>query len=219
MGLAERVRQAWACCRRLATPLRELGERGDILKQIHQSCAGTRALPQVRAGQPLLVPVDGARRSWSGGSWQGPRRRAEGTFYAVIEAPNGFAYHLPLDAKAAEGVSPGDLVLFGTRPEPAVRPMDRRIAETAREAGGVYALDRVVDEGDRARVARRLGELEREGLVTAEGPGRWTVPADFIQRLESRPRTEPPRARLWLRSCPSLSSRRPATGGPSGSTR
>lgn len=94
------------------------------------------------------------------------------------------------------------------------RPLDRRIAETAREAGGIYALDRVAEEGDRARVARRLRELEREGLVTAQGPARWTVPSDLIQRLESRPREEPPRERLWVQKLPLSLDETPGHRGP-----
>ena len=207
---------AWSFSEGWQKALRDLGTRNDILKQIHRSCAGTRLATASSARASRCSPASSrARTSWSGGSQaRGSPTRMKGTFYAVIEAPNGFAYHLPLDAKAAEGVAPGILVLFGTRPEVAVRPMDRRIAETAREARGVYALDRAVDEGDRARVARRLGELEREGLVTAEGPGRWTVPADFIQRLESRPRTEPPRERLWVEKLPLALEQTPGHRGP-----
>jgi Protein of unknown function (DUF3363) len=126
----------------------------------------------------------------------------KGAYYAVLEAPNDFAYHVPLDQKAAEALAPGDLVFFGTRPELAVRPLDRRIAETARDAGGVYELAHARDDGDCVRAARRLRELEHEGLVSALGPDRWTVPGDLIQRLESRPRTEPPRERLWLKKLP-----------------
>ena len=92
--------------------------------------------------------------------------------------------------------------------------MDRRIDETGRRARGVYALDRAADEGERARIARRLGELEREGLVTAQGPGRWAVPADFIQRLESRPRAEPPRERLWVEKLPLSLDQTPGHRGP-----
>jgi type IV secretory pathway VirD2 relaxase len=217
MGLAERLSSnTWSFSEGWQKTLRDLGTRNDILKQIHQVVRGDSSRYRiVRAGEPLLTHVDAGQDKLVGRvAGKGLSDEEKGTYYAVIEAPNGFAYHLPLDAKAAEGVAPGDLVLFGTRPEVAVRPMDRRIAETAREAHGIYALDRAVDEGERARVARRLGELEREGLVTAEGPGRWTVPADFIPRLESRPRTEPPRERLWVEKLPLPIEQTPGHRGP-----
>ena len=218
MGLAERLSSnAWSFSEGWQKALRDLGTRNDIIKQIHEVVRGDSSRYRiVRAGEPLLTACRRRPGQVLVGrvAGKGLSDEMKGTYYAVIEAPNGFAYHVPLDAKAAEAVAPGDLVLFGTRPELAVRPMDRRIAETAREAGGVYALDRAVDEGDRARVARRLRELEREGLVTAEGPGRWTVPADFIQRLESRPRTEPPRERLWLEKLPLSLEQTPGHRGP-----
>jgi type IV secretory pathway VirD2 relaxase len=217
MGLAERLSSnAWSFSEGWQKALRDLGTRNDIIKQIHEVVRGDSSRYRiVRAGEPLLTRVDAGQQKLVGRvAGKGLSDEEKGTYYAVIEAPNGFAYHVPLAAKAAEGMAPGDLVLFGTRPELAVRPMDRRIAETAREARGVYALDRVVDEGDRARVARRLGELEREGLVRAEGSGRWTVPADFIQRLESRPRTEPPRERLWLEKLPLSIEQTPSHRGP-----
>jgi type IV secretory pathway VirD2 relaxase len=217
MGLAERVSSnAWSFSEGWQKALRDLGTRNDILKQIHRVVRGDSSRYRiVRAGEALLTRIDAGRDKLVGRvAGKGLSDEERGTYYAVIEAPNGFAYHLPLDAKAAEGVAPGDLVLFGTRPEVAVRPMDRRIAETAREARGVYTLDRAVDEGDRARVARRLGELQREGLVTAEGSGRWRVPADFLQRLESRPRTEPPRERLWVEKLPLSIEQTPGHRGP-----
>jgi hypothetical protein len=138
----------------------------------------------------------------------------KGTFYAVLEAPNGVAYHVPLDARTAEAVAPGDLVSFGTRPELAVRPIDRRIAERAREAGGIYALDPTGDERDRANEARRLRELERQRFVSAKGPDRWTVPPDLIEKLEIRARTEPPRERLWLEKVPLPLEKTPGHRGP-----
>jgi hypothetical protein len=106
------------------------------------------------------------------------------------------------------------LVSFGTRPELAVRPIDRRIAERAREAGGVYALDPRGDERDRAYEARRLRELERQRFVSAKGPDRWTVPPDLIEKLEIRARTEPPRERLWLEKVPLPLDKTPGHRGP-----
>src|ERR1035438_8727742 len=168
MGLAERLSSnTWSFSEGWQKTLRDLGTRNDILKQIHQVVRGDSSRYRiVRAGEPLLTHVDAGEDKLVGRvAGKGLSDEEKGTYYAVIEAPNGFAYHLPLDAKAAEGLAPGDLVLFGTRPELAVRPMDRRIAETAREARGLCALDPAAEEGDRARVARRLGELEREALV------------------------------------------------------
>jgi hypothetical protein len=132
----------------------------------------------------------------------------KGAFYAVLEAPDGFAYHVQIDARTADRVREGDIVHFGTRPELAVRP-DRRIAEAAQKTRGVYAVDPALDERERAQVVRRLGELEREGFVTKRDPNRWTV-----EKLESRPRTEPARERLWIQKLPLSLEQTPGHRGP-----
>jgi hypothetical protein len=61
---------------------------------------------------------------------------------------------------------------------------------------------------------RRLRELEREGFVSAGEPERWIVPADLIERLENRPRTETPRERLWLQKLPLSLDATPNHRGP-----
>jgi hypothetical protein len=217
MRLAERLSpNAWSLSEDWQKHLRDLGTRGDIIKQIHEVVRGDSSRYRiVRAGEPLLAGFDRGQEVLVGRvAGKGLSDELKGAFYAVIEAPNGFAYHVALDAKTAEAVRPGDLVSFGTRPELAVRPIDRRIAEVARSAGGVYALDSVSEELDRARTARRLRELEREGVVSARGPDRWTVPADLIERLESRPKAEPPRERLWLQKLPLSLDETPGHRGP-----
>ena len=111
-----------------------LGTRGDILKQMHdvRAWATPRATASCGSGEPLLAGVDAGQDALVARvAGKGLSDEMKGAFYAVLETPNGFAYHVPLDAKTAEAVRPGDLVLFGTRPELAVRPVDRRIAETA----------------------------------------------------------------------------------------
>jgi uncharacterized protein DUF3363 len=59
-----------------------------------------------------------------------------------------------------------------------------------------------------------LPEFEREGLVTSKGPDRWTIPPDLIEKLESRPRTEPARERLWIEKLPLPLDKTPGYRGP-----
>jgi hypothetical protein len=82
-----------------------------------------------------------------------------------------------------------------------VRPADRQIAEAARARGGVLAVDPSAGS-DAQRLARRLRDLERAGLVAAEGPARWKVPPDLLDRLAERARDAPPRYRLIVRKEP-----------------
>jgi hypothetical protein len=120
-------------------------------------------------------------------------------FYAVLETPTGAAYHVPLDRRSAEELRTGDLVSFATRPEPAVRPIDRHIAAVARAHGGVYAFDAAAPaEGESPWARHRLRELERLGFATAESPGQWRVRPDLLGGLEEAHRQTPVRHELLV---------------------
>ena len=205
LRLAERrSASSWSLSGTWQADLRELGSRGDILKQIHAAISGDRSRYHiVREGQALETggvreaPVLTGRVASKGLSDE-----LKGAMYAVIETPRGHAYHVPLAARLAEDIRPGDIVSFTTKPEAAVRPVDRHIAEVSRARGGVYALD--VETGDpTARSAGgRLRELERFGLAKPAGPNRWTVSPNLVTQLEERARTAPAKHHLFIRKEP-----------------
>ncbi len=204
LRLAERVsRTSWRLVEGWQTRLRDLGSRGDILHQIHAAVRGDPSrYDAVRPGEALR-PEPGATSAVVMGrvAGKGLSDELKGTFYAVVETPTGRAYHVPLDPRGAQTVSVGDLVSLATPPETSIRPTDRKIAEAARARGGVFAIDPSAD-GDPQALARRLRELERVGLVAGEGPGRWKVPPDLLERLAERGRDAPPRYRLVVRKEP-----------------
>jgi len=206
MRLAERAGPAsWTLSPGWKDELRELGTRGDILKQIHRAAPGERGRYRiVRVGQPLDVdradePVVHLGRVAS----KGLSDELKGTFYVVLETPTGHAYHLPLDARTAEDLRPGDLVTFATRREPAVRPVDREIAQAAAARGGSYAPEPAADGAPHPHL-RRLRWLEREGLAIPEAPDRWRIAPNLLQELEVRHQRAPARYELRVRKEPSL---------------
>jgi hypothetical protein len=77
------------------------------------------------------------------------------TFYAVLETPTGEAYHVPVSAREVDTLRVGDLVSFETRRGPAVRPVDRHIAQVAAGRSGVYALASEQAHGERDRLGAR----------------------------------------------------------------
>jgi len=202
--LAERVSPTcWKLAEGWQEPLRELGSRGDILKQIH---AAVRADPAryhiVGRGQAVPTDPQGGGPVVSGRvASKGLSDELRGDFYAVIETPTGRAYHVALDRRGAEAVRAGDIVSFTTKPEAPVRPVDRQIAEVARARGGVYTLERT-GGADPHPHERRLRELERLGLVIPEAPDRWRVPPNLLQQLAERQRDAPVRHRLVVRKEP-----------------
>ncbi|HXX69874.1 MAG TPA: DUF3363 domain-containing protein [Polyangiaceae bacterium] len=205
LGVAERVSPgSWELAPGWQKHLRELGERGDILKQIHRAMRGgdPGRFHAVRPGQGLPDGRGGIEERVLVGrvAGKGLEDESKGIWYAVLETPTGAAYHVRLTARQAEVTRTGDLVTFGTEREPAVRPVDRRIAEEASRRGGIYKLpgDGGQDEGARS-VTPRLRELERLGLVASRTPGEWNVPADLLRQLERHEQQAPTRNRLSLR--------------------
>jgi type IV secretory pathway VirD2 relaxase len=205
-GMAERVSSgAWELVEGWQAQLRDLGSRGDILKQIHTAIRGDPSRYRiVRAGDALPANgVDTPLVLWGRVASKGLSDELKGDFYAVLETPTGAAYHVPLDRRSAEELRTGDLVSFTTRPEPAVRPIDRHIAAVARAHGGVYAFDAAATaDGESPWARRRLRELERLGLATAESPGQWRVGPDLLGALEERHRQTPVRHESLVRREP-----------------
>jgi type IV secretory pathway VirD2 relaxase len=205
MRFAERVSPStWSLQPGWQAELRALGSRGDILKQLHAAVRGDparyrivgegEALEPGLAGDAGVVSGRVARKALSD--------ELKGRLYAVIETPGGHAVHVPLDPRSAENLRAGDIVSVTSRRERAVRPVDRHIANVARARGGVYAHDsEAVDATERA-AGWRLRELERLGLATPAGPNAWTLPADLLDQLEARHRSEPPKHRLFIRKEP-----------------
>jgi type IV secretory pathway VirD2 relaxase len=202
LRLAERVSPSlWSLREGWQGQLREMGSRGDILKQMHAALSGDPARYRILGEGQALAPEAGTARTVIGRvARKGLSDELAGRFYAVIETPTGHGYRVPLDPRSAEELRPGDLVSLVTRPERAIRAVDRRIADGARAQGGVFAL-----EGGDARVGavrHRLRELERLGLVGVAGPDRWTVPPHLLEALEARHRPAPTTYRLFIRKEP-----------------
>jgi type IV secretory pathway VirD2 relaxase len=155
LGLAERVSDAtWELADGWQDELRELGFRGDRLKQIHRTLHGAdpsrfhvvgpgQGIPDGRGGVvdgPLVGRL--ARK--------GLADESKGTYYAVLETASGAAYHVPLPARAVDALEPGALVTFSaTRREPAIRPI--RYRETPRYQLSIEPMDLSLDQ----QVARR----------------------------------------------------------------
>jgi type IV secretory pathway VirD2 relaxase len=134
LGLAERsAGSRWVLSDGWQDELRELGLRGDRLKQIHRAMTG--AAP---AHFHVITPGQGIPDG-AGGIVEGPlvgrlvrkglADESKGTYYGVLETAAGAVYHVPLPARAIDELEPGALVTFSaTRREPEARPIDRNVA-------------------------------------------------------------------------------------------
>jgi hypothetical protein len=120
------------------------------------------------------------------------------TLCAIVEAPDGAAYRVPLDARAAADCRVGDFVELRTIPKPRRRPEDLALEAMARAAGGRCAMDAGA-EPQAAQLRRRLQQLQALGIATPDGPGAWRVPVALAQALETLDR-ERPEHRLAVRT-------------------
>jgi type IV secretory pathway VirD2 relaxase len=190
LGLAHQVGPGqWVMDEAAETTLRELGDRGDIIKRIHRSLSergidrGTASY--VLAGESLDVPVIGRLVD------RGLDDELKGTAYAVVDGVDGRTHHIRLaDLDAAGDSAPGSIV--------ELRKFDdargqRRVALAVRSdlsieaqvtASGATWLDRQAVARDpvplgqagfgaevRQAMERRAEELIEQGLIERQARG------------------------------------------------
>ncbi|WP_332119593.1 relaxase/mobilization nuclease domain-containing protein [Azorhizobium caulinodans] len=110
LGLANQIGPGqWAMSEHAEPTLRELGERGDIIKRIHHGLAERGiergAANYVLAGESLDDPVVGRLVA------RGLDDELKGTAYAVVDGADGRTHHIKLpDLDAAGDGTPGSIV-------------------------------------------------------------------------------------------------------------
>jgi len=204
LGLAAEVGPGqWVIDDKAETALRELGERGDIIKRMHRALT-ERGIERgtanyVLAGESLDVPVIGRLVD------RGLDDELRGTAYAVVDGVDGRTHHIKLpDLDAAGDSAPGSIVEL-RRFEDAKG--ERRVAIAVRSdldidrqitASGATWLDRqniarepvaLSDGGFGAEVSRamsaRAEHLVEQGLAERQGQ-RISFSRNLIDTLRTR---------------------------------
>jgi type IV secretory pathway VirD2 relaxase len=195
MGLATEVETGkWIVSPKAEPVLRELGERGDIIKTMHRALereglAGDRhparyVLHRENASERIVGRV---LDKGLGGDEMGERVRL------VIDGVDGRVHHIEMDAARAEEIGRGMIVVAGSA-SPGPRAADHNIIEVADE-GGIYrpslhleraraAIDRLGGDPEafvRSHV-RRLEALRRAGHAERIDADHWRVSGDLPER-------------------------------------
>ena len=195
MGLAAEVEPGrWTVSSKAESVLRELGERGDIIKTMHRALdreglAGTRSVVgYVLHREEMTEPIVGrVLDKGLAGDEMGERMRL------VVDGVDGRVHHIEMDPAQAEDIQRGMIVAAGAG-EAGPRASDRNILAVAGQ-DGIYRptthLEQAVGTverlgGDPAAYVRshvrRLEALRRAGHVERIDADHWRIPADLAER-------------------------------------
>ncbi len=195
MGLATEVEPGrWTVSPKAEPALRELGERGDIIKTMHRALereglADARSIAgYVLHREKMTEPIVGrVLDKGLGDDEMGERMRL------VIDGVDGRVHHLEMAPAHAEDIQRGMIVAAGSG-QAGPRASDRNILAIAGKEG-IYRPARHLEQavgtverlgGDPAAYirshVRRLEALRRAGHVERIDADRWRIPADLPER-------------------------------------
>src|SRR4030088_3539916 len=159
MGLATEIETGkWIVSPKAEPALRELGERGDIIKTMHRALEREGRAEDRHPARYVLHRENATERivgrvldKGLGGEEMGERVRL------VIDGVDGRVHHIEMDATRAEEVGRGMIVVAGSAP-PGPRAADRNILDVAGQEG-VYRPSQHLERA-RAAIDRIGGDPE-----------------------------------------------------------
>jgi type IV secretory pathway VirD2 relaxase len=204
LDLVERTSPtSWRVTEGWQETLRELGERGDLIKRMHRALEGRASSYRVFQPGPGAT-VEGTIKH------KGLHDELAGDPYVIIQTARREAVYVRLDPAAAAPLREGATVRFACETQRWVKATDHVIQREAAANAGIYdptahqrslgdtpiaISGRLVEPKDVIAVnVRRLERLERYQLVERQPGGRWRVPVDLVRQLADRERTHPQHA-------------------------
>lgn len=194
MGLAHHYDMKWEMAEEWETTLRKMGERADIIKNLHQAIGHKEPNLHLVDKEGAIQPITGRVL------YKGLSNELYDSYYAVIESPKGESYHIELDkGTKPELLQEGHIVTIEREAVSRKRSTDSIIANVASGHDGIYS--RIQHEQDLAgesnkeklldAISLRLGSLNRMQLANQLETGVWRVRADFMEQLEELDKQKP----------------------------
>jgi type IV secretory pathway VirD2 relaxase len=189
LGLAEETSPGqWRLAQDLESVLRRMGDRGDIIKALHQELVRARIhrnstdLVVHDAGE-ISAPLIGRVIT------RGLADELSNRHYLVVDAVDGRVHYIEIgNAEATEPIPESSIVAV-TPKQATVRAVDRTIAAIAVAHGGRYRADLHLKHDPTATEAfveahvRRLEAMRRAEIgVERETDGTWAIAPDHLDR-------------------------------------
>lgn len=197
LGLAEETSPGqWRLSQELEPVLRRMGERGDIIKALHQELVRARIdrnstdLVVHDAGE-ITAPLTGRVVA------RGLADELSDRHYLVVDAVDGRIHHIEIGNADAIETTPEGSIVAVTPKQATVKAADRTIAAIADAHGGRYSADLHLKHDPTAMEAfvathvRRLEAMRRAGIsVEREADGTWAIAPDHLERVLRFERTQ-----------------------------
>jgi type IV secretory pathway VirD2 relaxase len=188
LGLAENLGAGrWRLDEELEGKLRDLGERGDIVRTMQRALNGAR-LERAPARQAVFAPRAGETlvgRVIARGLADEHRDR----HYLVVDGLDGRAHYAAIGAAGAVEPLPDGAVVRLSAAHAGVRESDRTIVAVAAASGGRYDAarhrrhDPVASPAFVAAHVRRLEALRRGMRLERDADGTWSIRPDYLERV------------------------------------
>jgi type IV secretory pathway VirD2 relaxase len=182
---------SWRLDADLATTLRRIGERGDIIRTMQRDLSA-RNLERAGADRVIYDPAaEGARPIVGRVLSRGLADEHADRHYLLVDGIDGRAHYAPLGKGEAAGMIPHDAIVRITPRAGGIRAADRTIADVAAAHGGRYTIDAHLKHDPSATEAfaathvRRLEAMRRVMRnLEREPDGAWIITPDHLEKVE-----------------------------------
>ena len=190
LGLAHEEKPGrWRLSSDLETTLRQLGERGDIVKTMHRALKEANVDIGV-ANYAIYDPTDRAAPKITGAIvGVGLHDELNDGHYALIDGFDGRAHYVALNPDHDMEDVPKGAIVEVHPINREVKPSDRTFRDIANANDGLYSPDlhrehdpKASPESVQAHI-RRLEALRRANIVRRFPSGGWEIPSNFEERV------------------------------------
>ncbi|BBF80265.1 DUF3363 domain-containing protein [Asticcacaulis excentricus] len=193
LGLAERASGGrWRLDPEMETTLRQIGERGDIIKTLHRALTD-RGLEATLSETQMHLPSSDS--SLSAGTLTG-RLIERGVLdeqsdrhYVILEGIDGRTHFVDIGQGTATEALPKEAILQVTSRQPDIREVDRTVLAVAQANGGYYTTEMHLRFDLTARLSfaethtRRLEAIRRTtGAIDRLPDGRFRIDPDYLDK-------------------------------------